>query len=301
MSPSRASEVISWLSALADGADDLPRPEGRAPYFSQRHQAEAAPTKPALEEIARRVYRLVKNFDQQHFFSETVGFECIDGYGDSESSPATELSERVGKPDLWMGTVAEWSEDDLCDFIEVFHDLAARPTCETYHSFGGCGWHPASYARRSGQALYRWQMNELLDSTSLGLRLADDGEDVGRLVHSPAGELSTLIAETLAEPGERAAEVEHAVHLFRARQGSRVDKRSSIVARAGILEQRRALLKEELLKPGEGALFQIANKFDLRHRDASQLAAYDDDFLEWIFYWYLATVRLTEHLLQRPA
>ena len=47
-------------------------------------------------------------------------------------------------------------------------------------------------------------------------------------------------------------------------------KRSAVVALAGILEERRSLLADELLTKDEGALFQIANKFGIRHQRADQ-------------------------------
>jgi small-conductance mechanosensitive channel len=87
------------------------------------------------------------------------------------------------------------------------------------------------------------------------------------------------------------------VALFRSRAGTREERRSAIVALARILEDRRDLLKEHLTRKDEAALFDIANNYDLRHRNDRQVADYDDDFLEWIFYWYLATVTLTEKLL----
>ncbi|HET8930992.1 MAG TPA: hypothetical protein VFN21_10070 [Acidimicrobiales bacterium] len=49
----------------------------------------------------------------------------------------------------------------------------------------------------------------------------------------------------------------------------------------------------------EGALFQIANRFDLRHKDGKQLDDYGDEYLDWIFYWYLATVNLIGDLRAR--
>jgi hypothetical protein len=43
------------------------------------------------------------------------------------------------------------------------------------------------------------------------------------------------------------------------------DRRSAAITLAGVLEERRALLKAELLRDDEGALFQIANRFAIRH------------------------------------
>ncbi|NJM91012.1 MAG: hypothetical protein HC863_01715, partial [Myxococcales bacterium] len=70
--------------------------------------------------------------------------------------------------------------------------------------------------------------------------------------------------------------------------------------RAGPSARRtRSLLEDRLLSGDEGALFEIANKFDLRHRKADQRRDYPDEYLDWIFHWYLATIELTNQLLRR--
>lgn len=91
----------------------------------------------------------------------------------------------------------------------------------------------------------------------------------------------------------------HATALFRSRTATREDKRSACIALAGVLESRRSLLKTNLLSGDEGALFQIANQFDIRHRKADQHPDYDDAYLDWLFWWYLATVDLTDRLIAR--
>ncbi|MGW1616541.1 hypothetical protein ACWCQZ_45340 [Streptomyces sp. NPDC002285] len=40
-----------------------------------------------------------------------------------------------------------------------------------------------------------------------------------------------------------------------------------------------------------GALFEIANRYDLRQR-----GDYGEPFLDWIFWWYLATVELANRI-----
>jgi predicted DNA-binding ribbon-helix-helix protein len=96
--------------------------------------------------------------------------------------------------------------------------------------------------------------------------------------------------------------VAHAVAKFRGRAATREDKRLAVVALIGILEERRQHLKSAgLSKKDDGALFDIANNFDLRHRNIRQHGDYDEAFLEWLFWWYLATVDLTDRLLARQA
>ncbi len=69
----------------------------------------------------------------------------------------------------------------------------------------------------------------------------------------------------------------------------------------GVLESQRAILKSELLSKDEGALFDIANNFDLRHRNANQRSDYDPLFLEWVFSWYLGTITLVASLAARSS
>jgi hypothetical protein len=82
-------------------------------------------------------------------------------------------------------------------------------------------------------------------------------------------------------------EVAHAIALVRGRDATDHDKRSAIVAPANVLEDRRQLLKSSLFTEDESALFHIANRFDLRHRN--------------VFWWYLATIELTDRILARDS
>ena len=250
-----------------------------------------------LQMIITRVRALVDEFWTEFYFARTLGYSCVDDTDDERSSPEQELDRRVSKPHLWSQESESWTEVDLCDFIEVFHDLAAWPTMGWYHDFNDCGWHPQGFSDRLGQALYRWRMNCLLDQTLFRFRLADKGEDIGRMVTFISGELGQLIDDVLDGEVGPHEDVTHAVALFRDRDGTRDMQRSAIVSLAGILESRRQLLQDHLLTNDEGALFQIANQFDLRHRKADQRSDYATEFLEWTFYWYLATVQLTDRLI----
>lgn len=288
---------MRWLNGLALAADDLPQEQPPRPYYSQRESITTGTPESSLPTVVVHVYALVRQFHDTHYFAQTLGFFCVDDAGDPRSSPEQELEIRVGKPHLWSTEPDSWTVSDLCDFIEVFHDLAARPTKRWFHSFSDCGWHPEAFSQHSGQALYRWRMNRLLDKTNITLRLAETGEDTGRMVRRVPGELRRLIEDTLSEHTPSEDPVAHAIARFRDRNGTRQDHRSAIVALAGILEERRSHLKARLTSKDEGALFNIANNFDLRHRGNDQYADYGPEYLEWIFYWYLATVQLTDRLL----
>lgn len=267
---------LSWLSDLAGVSVSLAREREPRPYFSQRDSGPAAGIEFSLASVVRRALVEVRDLQEAHFFAEVLGFDCVDGIGESDSSPEDELDRRVGKPHLWSAEPQSWSEPDLCDFLEVFHDLAARPTKRWFHQFAGCGWHPVKFSQGSGQALYRWRINRVLDQSPIGLRLADSGEDVGRMTRAAPGELGALIDDMSRADAPAQSQVDHAIALFRQRDGTRETKRSAVVALAGILEERRSLLADELLTKDEGALFQIANKFGIRHQRADQRDDYDD-------------------------
>lgn len=98
---------------------------------------------------------------------------------------------------------------------------------------------------------------------------------------------SALLAQVLVSTQpDTAARVQHAIAMFRKRGATAEDKRSALITLAGILEERRQLIKVDLGSADEGALFQIANKFAIRHQNVRQRGDYDPAFLDWIFWWY---------------
>lgn len=223
----------------------------------------------------------------------------VDARDAEVSSIPEQLGARVGKPDLWDVPTTGWTVDDLCDVIEVLHDLVARPTREWFHDWGGCGWHPERTSIPSGRRVLCFFVNEILDASVLDLRLAETGEDAGCVVHTAPDEMRILVDEVLEVRDEPRDEVAHAIAMFRERGASRNDQRLAIVALARVLEERRPFIKSKLHGKDEGALFNLANNYDLRHNDGKQAVAYGDEFLSWISCYYLATVQLTDDLLAR--
>ena len=145
------------------------------------------------------------------------------------------------------------------------------------------------------------RINGVLAGSPFRVQLAETGEDVGRIVSLPPAGLEGLADAVLnSEAAIEVDEVSHAIVTFRQRNATREHRRSAIVALARVLENHRSLLEHHLMSGDEGALFHIANKFDLRHKAVNQQGDYDDAFLDWIFYWYLGTVQLIQRLLDRP-
>ncbi|GLW95533.1 hypothetical protein [Actinokineospora globicatena] len=296
-------EFLRDLLAGADGLRDTPI--AVRPYWSQRKSGSSADSSDASRSaVARRFCALVQELEDLGYFERAFGKDCID---DPTGALPSELIERdTGVRISWPLKPDQFSQepDVFYDVVEILHDLSARPSSRSMHSYNGCGWHHADFVSGVGQAIYRWRVNAIFDGSILRLRLADSGEDTGRLVEFVDEERELLVEGMLsravsAEDGHDQSDIDqvkHAVALFRAREASVNDKRSAVVVLARILEGRRELLKRELLTKDEGALFLIANQFDVRHQNESQKGDYNPAFLDWIFWWYLATVDLMDRI-----
>lgn len=318
--PSYASEVRATtdkagvLRRLRRDVDTFREGRRPAPYWQDRRSASAVTSAPQeAMDSQQRLGRLTAQWNDAVSRLATRGYlaraaprPCVDDE-DPPPDPGftldSELERRLGVPNLWPLRPQEWDEDTFYSLVEAVGDLVARPRHRQWHSYRRCGWHYDAFATAPAQALYRAEVNDLLQVAGTGLRLAVDGEDEGRLVHMTGDDRDQLLERVVATPDPVDRDtVHHAVALFRARGADREAKRSAVVALARILEHhRRPLLKTALLSKDEGALFRIANGFDVRHRDGKQYEDYAEEFLEWIFWRYLATIELTDRLTARTS
>lgn len=308
-----SSDPWAGTTAVADGrqkflvnllrrVSELPAPSTRVPYWSERRKGAAAPHTLSGPPIAREFDRLIRDFSNRGYFELAFDKDCVDD--PSTVEPSAVIEELTGRAGLWEMSPAQLAEDRdaFCDLIEVLHDLVARPRSRSLHSYAGCGWHHGDFARGTAQILYRWSVNKLLERSELGLRIADSGEDVGRLTEVTDEARADLVSKMADGPDEPTTDrIRHAIALFRSRSATEHDKRSAAMTLALVLEERRDLLKQDLFTKDEGALFQIANQFAVRHQNAAQRADYDPLFRDWIFWWYLATIELTDRLIQRAS
>ncbi|CRK49226.1 conserved hypothetical protein [Rhodococcus sp. RD6.2] len=279
--------------------DSFPEPRERPAYWSERN-AGVVPRALTIEATTREFGRLIDELDRKGYFEHAFTKDCVDD--PATVDPSGLIETHIGIPDMWPIDPKRLAADTdrFFDLIEVLHDLVARPRNRDLHPYSGCGWHYSEFSRSAGRQLYIWRVNRLLDRSSIDLRLADNGEDTGRLVEVTDDARTDLVTDMLTRDDPRTGgRIRHAITLFRARGATDHDKRSAANALALVLEERRQLLKAELLKDDESALFHIANKFAVRHEDGKQQGDYDPAFRDWLFWWYLATVELTDRILDR--
>jgi hypothetical protein len=298
--------LVKWVSQLVQEATRWPEPSVRKPYWSVRTAVGQGPGRLGFDDVARQFVRLIEELETDGYFVLAFGEECGVDDHNPRPNPSAVLESRLGYEDIfgWPLQLARagWEFDNFCDLAEVLHDLVARPGSRLDHHYSTCGWHYGNFAARPARRLYRWRVNRLLGSSKLGLRLAEEGEDQGRLVRVEPTGLDDLPEKALQVATQETVDrVQHAIALFRSRTAGVEERRSAVITLAGILEERRDLLKAELLSKDETALFQIANQFAVRHQGDRQRGDYDPVFLDWLFWWYLDTVQLTDQLLARQA
>lgn len=322
--PSPAWQLIEELIA---GADSLPAYRPKRYYRARQAPPARRPVgRWNLPMVMLGFAELVNNLAVAGYFGRAFGSSCCDDADDPTAAGQRQLSvllnenqedddplvqlwpplprgEEGPEGEEWRGP-QPWSDGLFYDVVEALHDLVARPRSRIWHDF--CQeWDYADVTPSSGRAVYRWRVNQLLDRSNVPLRLAEDGEDVGLLVTAAGDAQDDLVHQVLDAAGPRdRSELEHAVAMFRGRAAGRQEKRSAVLALTRLFEDRKAVVRQHLEKPDESALFNIANNFDLRHRGLQkngqpQQGDYDEVFLDWMFWWYLATVDLTDKLVAR--
>jgi hypothetical protein len=300
---------VQLVRDMVGTVDHFPRYASKR-YYSARLTPQPEPVLAPAE--ARAAWaREVGQLAAAGYFDDHLGSSCCDagdnpdGEGQRRLSDMLHVDARLWPVAHWengqatpTGTEQAWPEELFFGVVEALHDLVARPRRRGWHDY--CReWDYFDFARAPGQAVYRWRTNAVLERSELDLRLADTGEEAGFLVRVVGDGREELVAQVGAVQAERDTR-QHAIALFRARGAGVPEKRSAILALYGLLEARRGLIKSEMLRKDEGDLFSIANQFALRHQGADQRPDYDEAYLNWLFWWYLSTLDLTDHLLARP-
>lgn len=186
--------------------------------------------------------------------------------------------------------------DDFLANLERLHHQAERPRARVPHLDH---FHYSEPDPLLASSLFRWRVNECLNYHGIPRAMVLTANGDVRFDESVADEMRAFRSDLALMPQTQLPEVEHALSLFHRPGATLHDKRSACVALAGVLEDRRSLLKDSLLRRDEAALFRIANQFSIRHQNSLQQGDYEEAFLDWIFWTFLATAVLSERLLDR--
>ncbi|HWR51923.1 MAG TPA: hypothetical protein VN428_12495 [Bryobacteraceae bacterium] len=277
-------------------------PERR--YYSIRTGRRPGGVQLDLPTFKRLFLSLYSDLDEEGWFQEAFGFECVDSgmvFGALGRDVRGEVLLALRKDDLWpvRSWIDNYSEDDLFDVIEFLFDYVSFPTKRDYHDWNQCGWHCSEFDPIRGKATYREKINRLLNEYSAGFELSEQGE-VLRLGDDG---LRPLLAAKLPDGADEANvrnRVDAAVLKFRRHSATSEDRRDALRDLADVLEYLRPEVREVLEEKDEADLFNLANNFGIRHHNAKQKTRYDKAiWYSWSFYYYLATIHASLHLLER--
>lgn len=270
-------------------------------YYNRRHGHDGQPPRLTLPEVARQVAAIYRTSDANGHLQRAFGYQCVDAGqvpGEIGADFRMELFMRTGI--RISGVVAEAIEQadevTLFTILEFVYDHIAKPLQGEgrLHSWDNCGFHFDHTRDKSdeqvGRAEWRNRINGVLKFYEDGYEISADGE----IVHLAPDGMATLIA-TPPPTGTKdidAAKLANAVRTFRLGRSTREQRKQAVRDLADILEYHRHDVASYIGEGSKKDLFNIANNFAIRHHNSFQRDDYDDAWLTWMFFTYLASVHM---------
>lgn len=272
-------------------------------YFSRRQSGTGPEDRLTLDQAKTLFINEYVMLWREDYFQEAFGYQCVDAgkvYG-TVADPEAFFLKHLRRSDLWPVEnlkYPHYSEEDLFDVIELIHDLVSKPLEGRYHAYGECGMHYETFDCEAGRSEYRERVNGFLRDYGEGWEVSSPGEILLVGIAGTADLLNGPPAfATTPNVGDRVA---RAILKFRRYGATPEDKHDAVKDLVDALEFIRPTVKDLLTSKDEADLFNIANNFAIRHNTPDQKAAYDKEtWSEWMFYYYLATLRACEQLAAR--
>jgi hypothetical protein len=280
---------------MTDRPPAAPAPTRTRPYYSVRAgRRDASLDLPVLRELFLATF---EHFRQAGCFHEAFGYYCVDVpdliAGTRGHDIGNFFLRRLRKPNIWpihKERVSNYSEDDLFDLIELLFDEVSKPVKGSYHDYSDCGMHWETFNRGQGRKEFRAEINALLADYQGGWELSSDGE-IRALGERGLRELLNTSLPANVDHANVQTRVEQAIRQFRSRHSSLDDRRQAVRELADVLEFLRPHVKEAFTRRSEDALFELANKFGIRHHNDRQETDYEQAiWLSWMFHIQLATI-----------
>jgi len=275
-------------------------------YYNRRVGKDGDPPRLTLAEVSKEIAAGYDHLERLGFLQKSFGYFCVDN-GNVAGQHGTDL-----KTYFYISTgiriaasvsdfLAATDEVGLFTLIEFLHDHVAKPKERTgrYHDYSGCGWH---YDSQSDQFDVEAAQQEWRNTVNARLNYYGDGFElsaVGEVVRLAPNGLASLFETTppVAAGDTNIAKLGAAVRMFRRGLSSREEQKQAVHVLVDLLEFYRPQVKEHLPKQDESDLFNIANNYAIRHHRVDQKDDYNDAWLRWLFYFYLATVHLVLDLV----
>lgn len=252
-----------------------------------------------LNRLVRVAYKELYGRD---YFQQAMGYDCVDAghiSGTMGDDPRGYAALRLQREGLWPPHESQfYTEEELFTVIEFMYDYVSKVTEGYNHTYSNCGMHGTKFDAEAGKAEFRAVMNPLLRDYGDGWILSDQGEVLRR---GPEG-LAPLLESSVPTIDEKnvGTRVRAAVLKYRRHASSTEDQKDAVKTLADVLEFLREAAESFLTTRDEADLFQLANRFGIRHHRPDQQTDYDPDiWLPWAFYYYLATIHALNAMIAR--
>lgn len=261
-------------------------------YYSERMGIPRGPI--TLSALRRLIKIFYEEYKERHYFQGAFGFICVDqGYvpGTRGIDMEEHLFRTFGGMEIWPieENYESFNEATCFDLIEYFYDNVGSPTRTSYHSWNNCGLHVYEADFEVGKREFREEINRHLARYESGYELMPNGEIFIRTPET----LRPIIVEppTSGDQENIDNRVNRAVTKFLHHSSTIDDKKDAIRNLANVLEFIRNDINMHMFPRDERRLFEIANRFGIRHHNLEQRTDFDENiWLEWIFYSYLNTI-----------
>jgi len=262
-------------------------------YYSNRTGRNPEASRYELPMLVKLFNAVYLDFLKNGYFSENSGEVPGKVGADIEAQMFIDLK----KPDL--GPIEEkcnnYSEDDLFDVIEFLYDYVSKPIERRFLEYE---YDYQTFDRETGKQEFRDSMNKLLCDYREGYELSEKGE----ILEFAEQGLEELVLEEMPPYDRENVEqrVESAILKFRRSRSSLDEKFDAVRNLFDVLEWLRDQIKEVKLNQAESDLFQIANKYSIRHHNDKQMQDYDKAiWYNWMFYYSLATIHACLKLIKK--
>lgn len=209
----------------------------------------------------------------------------------------------LGRECLWPVEryVHEWDDATLFDVMEFLSDHVSTGDKQSgrFHDFNDCGWHYRHFTPEPARSTYRQPVNGVLQRMEPGYEMTEAGEIVRAV---PDGMAPLLEDAPRLLEGDQRQHVQAAIVKYRARSSTPTDRRDAVRDLADVLEHLRSQVKDALPRHDEAMLFEMANKFWIRHNKPGDHRDYDHEaWWPWMFYVYLSSIELVTRIADRES
>lgn len=265
-------------------------------YYSSRNKSNP----PSIEDLYWKFQHLYLYYQNEDYFKEKTG---IDKNGHIPDKIKHNAVISIGFQPF---PIPEWeksaiTDGNIFDIIEFLYDHVSKPgelIGMTYNGYNYSDYD--SYVKKTGQEEYRDKVNSILCDYKDGYELSISG-----MILSIGKDGLSEILHAEIEPYDYHnvdIKVADAIQKWRNRRLLLSERKQAIREMADVFEwlKKTKKLSDVLCKKDESALFEIANKFSIRHHGPDQKNDYDKNiWYSWIFHFYLATYHAVVRLLKK--